>query len=87
LYFGNLVAVLQLQLQQLSLLSQASWGRLEMKPTRNKERRSTKHKSTRLQNLVAVLNDFIYQNGRSIKRRLSTKIITQKLRDESIKPN
>jgi hypothetical protein len=32
------------QQQQLSLLSQASWGRLEMKPTRNKGRRSTKHK-------------------------------------------
>jgi hypothetical protein len=36
--------------QQLSLLSQASWGRLEMKPTRNKGRRSTrtqKHKRKR----------------------------------------
>jgi hypothetical protein len=37
------------QQQQLSLLSQASWGRLEMKPTRNKGRRSTKHKNTKAQ--------------------------------------
>jgi hypothetical protein len=37
------------QQQQLSLLSRASWGRLEMKPTRNKGRRSTKHKNTKTQ--------------------------------------
>jgi hypothetical protein len=35
--------------QQLSLLSQTSWGRLEVKPTRNKGRRSTKHKNTKAQ--------------------------------------
>jgi hypothetical protein len=35
--------LIQQQQQQLSLLSQASWGRLEMKPTENKNK---KHKST-----------------------------------------
>jgi hypothetical protein len=31
-----------LQQQQLSLLSQASWGRLEMKPTENKNKKHKK---------------------------------------------
>jgi hypothetical protein len=41
-------ARLRLQ-QQFSLLSQANWGKLEMKPTRNKERRITKHKNIKAQ--------------------------------------
>jgi hypothetical protein len=42
----------QQQQQQLNLLSQASWGRLEMKPTRNKGRRSAKHKNTKEQRKI-----------------------------------
>jgi hypothetical protein len=41
--------------QQLSLLSQASWGRLEMKPTRNKGRRSTKLKRKRKDHVSGTL--------------------------------
>jgi hypothetical protein len=33
----------------LVFLSQTSWGRLEMKPIRNKERRSRKYKNTKAQ--------------------------------------
>jgi hypothetical protein len=53
----------QQQQQQLSLLSQASWGRLEMKTTRNKERRSTKHKNTKAQK----------KKGRSCLRHIDCK--------------
>jgi hypothetical protein len=35
------------KLQQLSLLSQASWGRLEMKPTENKNKKHKKGTSQR----------------------------------------
>jgi hypothetical protein len=34
-----------IQQQQLSLLSQASWGRLEMKPTENKNKKHKKSTS------------------------------------------
>jgi hypothetical protein len=37
----------QQQQQQLSLLSQASWGRLEMKPTENKNKKHKKGTSQR----------------------------------------
>jgi hypothetical protein len=54
---------IQQQQQQLSLLSQASWCRLEMKPTRNKGRRSTKHKNTKAQK----------KKGRSCLRHIDCK--------------
>ena len=39
--------VIRIQQQQHSLLSQASWGRLEMKPKRNKDERNTKRTQDR----------------------------------------
>jgi hypothetical protein len=45
--------ILQQQQQQLSLLSQASWGRLEMKPTENKNKkhkRAQAKRNTRIRN-------------------------------------
>jgi hypothetical protein len=38
----NYSALQVIQQQQLSLLSQASWGRLEMKPTENKNKKHKK---------------------------------------------